>query len=382
MRASAESARSTPRCSSSTREASSGIGRRIGGACQVCRHEHLARAAAQRRPPCSDRSPAHRAHQGRRRRQPRGATMRETLTFKRFAWSNAVSAPSPASLAASAARCRARNAAICSARHASERFVMRRPAASSSAAARASSCKASRSIAANIGLVAAKTGAQVGPPRRAIGAHIGVKLERRLLRHPGKRRQRPIGQVGAIPALHIGRGDIPRILRYARHRTPALRQGNGEAEQDGPAESGVREAAPPAQGSHMALANKRRRHAPEQHRRILGRNHHDSGLRPGQTPISIAVGAAGSVLAAGSTVITRQPDRPQQPAPPLGPQPRQGHRARYPPAGPARHTAPRGTRSDPARLRAREQDPGFPKRRETSTPIHGQAEKKTPPGQG
>ena len=54
----------------------------------------------------------------------------------------------------------------------------------------------------------------------------------------------------------------------------------------------------------MALANKRRRHASEQHRRILRRNHHGSGLRPGQTPISIAVGAAGSVLAAGSTVIT------------------------------------------------------------------------------
>ena len=61
--------------------------------------------------------------------------MRETLTFKRFAWSNVASAPSPASLAASAARCNARNAASCSARHASERFVMRRTAASSSAAA-------------------------------------------------------------------------------------------------------------------------------------------------------------------------------------------------------------------------------------------------------
>ena len=54
----------------------------------------------------------------------------------------------------------------------------------------------------------------------------------------------------------------------------------------------------------MALANKRRRHASEQHRRILRRNHHGSGLRAGRAPISIAVGAAGSVLAAGSTVIT------------------------------------------------------------------------------
>ena len=78
--------------------------------------------------------------------------MRETLTFKRFAWSNAASAPNPASLAASAARCNARSAASCSTRHASERFVMRRTAASSSAAACTSSCRASRSIAANIGL--------------------------------------------------------------------------------------------------------------------------------------------------------------------------------------------------------------------------------------
>ena len=53
----------------------------------------------------------------------------------------------------------------------------------------------------------------------------------------------------------------------------------------------------------MALANKRRRHASEQHRRILRRNHHGSGLRAGRAPISKAVGAAGSVLAAGSTVI-------------------------------------------------------------------------------
>ena len=54
----------------------------------------------------------------------------------------------------------------------------------------------------------------------------------------------------------------------------------------------------------MALTNKRRRHASEQHRRILRRNHHGSSLRAGRAPISIAVGAAGSILAAGSTVIT------------------------------------------------------------------------------
>lgn len=73
---------------------------------------------------------------------------------------------------------------------------------------------------------------------------------------------------------------------------------------DGPAESGVREAAPPAQGNHMALANKRRRHASEQHRRILRRNHHGSGLRTGRTPNPATVGVTESVLAAGSTVIT------------------------------------------------------------------------------
>ena len=53
----------------------------------------------------------------------------------------------------------------------------------------------------------------------------------------------------------------------------------------------------------MALTNKRRRHASEQHRRILRRNHHGSSLRAGRAPISKAVGAAGSVLTAGSTVI-------------------------------------------------------------------------------
>ena len=54
----------------------------------------------------------------------------------------------------------------------------------------------------------------------------------------------------------------------------------------------------------MALANKRRRHAPEQRRGVFRRNHHGSGLRAGRTPNPATVGAAESVLAAGSTVIT------------------------------------------------------------------------------
>ena len=55
----------------------------------------------------------------------------------------------------------------------------------------------------------------------------------------------------------------------------------------------------------MALANKRRRHAPEQHRRVLRRNHHGSGLRACRTPISIAVGAALAV-AIGKRRLARQ----------------------------------------------------------------------------
>ena len=73
---------------------------------------------------------------------------------------------------------------------------------------------------------------------------------------------------------------------------------------DGPTERGVHEATPPAQGNHMALANKRRRHAPEQRRGVFRRNHHGSGLRTGRTPNPATVGVTESVLAAGSTVIT------------------------------------------------------------------------------
>ena len=53
----------------------------------------------------------------------------------------------------------------------------------------------------------------------------------------------------------------------------------------------------------MALADERRRHAREQRRRILRRNHHGSCLRTDRLPIATAVGAAGSVLFAGNTVI-------------------------------------------------------------------------------
>ena len=53
----------------------------------------------------------------------------------------------------------------------------------------------------------------------------------------------------------------------------------------------------------MALANKRRRHAPEQRRGVFRRNHHGSGLRTGRTPNPATVGATESVLAAGSAII-------------------------------------------------------------------------------
>ena len=58
----------------------------------------------------------------------------------------------------------------------------------------------------------------------------------------------------------------------------------------------------------MALANKRRRHAPEQRRRIFRRNHHGSSLRAGGPPIPTAIGAAESVLTAGNNIIAGRRD--------------------------------------------------------------------------
>ncbi|MEI2995650.1 MAG: hypothetical protein V8T19_00480 [Senegalimassilia anaerobia] len=171
--------------------------------------------------------------------------MRETLTFKRFAWSNAASAPQPRQLGSvGGALQRAQRGKLLDAprlravRHAPHDGLELGCCLHIQLQGKPLHCREHR-------IVAAQAGAQVGPPRRAIGAHIGVKLERRLPRHAGKRRQRPIGQVDAVPALHIGRGDIPVPfdMRNAA-RLPFVKETAKRA--DGPAERGVREAAPPA----------------------------------------------------------------------------------------------------------------------------------------
>ena len=77
---------------------------------------------------------------------------------------------------------------------------------------------------------------------------------------------------------------------------------------DGLAEHGIHEATLPTQGNNMALANERRRHAPEQRRRVLRRNHHGSSLRASRPPIPTAIGAAESVLIAGSDISAGRRD--------------------------------------------------------------------------
>ena len=152
-------------------------------------------------------------------------------------------------------------------------------------------------------VVGAQACAQVRPPRRAIGAHIGIKLERRLLRHPGERRQRPIGQVSTIPTLHIGRSDVPHTLRYARRRPPVHHQGNGEAKRwpdrtRCPRSDAARAGQPHGPGEQAPAP--RARTAPR------GLSPQPSRQRPAYRPNAQPGNRRRhrSVLAAGSTVIT------------------------------------------------------------------------------
>ena len=161
-------------------------------------------------------------------------------------------------------------------------------------------------IAANIGLSPRKRahcGRTAAPCDRRAYRH---RFERRLPRHAGKRRQRPIGQVGAVPALHIGRGDIPCTLLICE-MPPASpsRRGNGEASR-WPARTRCPRRRRPRRQNPWRPGEQGRRHAPEQRQRDPPQTI-TAAAQTGKTPISATVGAAESVLAAGSNCHHQQP---------------------------------------------------------------------------
>ena len=179
----------------------------------------------------------------------------------------------------------------------------------------------------------------------------------------------------------------PHIPGYARRRPPALRRGNGEASRwpdrtryprsdaaraGQPRGPGELAPAPRARTTPRGLSPQSpqqrpacrstaqpgncRRHRKRPHRRKQ-RNRRQLGLPPQSAP---------------------QPKLKPQPKqrPSLDPHPHQGCRARYRPIAPATHIAPKGTRSEPSRPRARERGLGFPKRREPPRPSMDKRRKK------
>ena len=169
-----------------------GIGRRIGGACQIGRHEHLARAASQRR----RRVLAGHQHIGHTKAGALATAGRHDARHADFQTLHLVEhriSAQPRQLGGvggapqSAQRGKLfgtpRFRAVRHAPHGRLKLV-----GGLGIQAQGKSLHRRKQR-----VVAAQAGAQVGPLRRAIGAHIGVKFERRLFRHPGERRQRPIG---------------------------------------------------------------------------------------------------------------------------------------------------------------------------------------------